>query len=179
MQASMGSSSDSSDSEDLPRLPFLASTARRPVAVARPSSNSESEQEDEDLPLFRRLAAPPSRGAPGPREPSARPVESREPAWASKICASRDPARAPQPKSAAPRDPARAPQPKKAKKSPESLTVHIDTVLLQDGSGGQVLNALQAQDYKCVIQSQPVARSITWSRSGEDVNVSSSSNPLL
>ncbi|XP_073462779.1 crossover junction endonuclease EME1 [Aquarana catesbeiana] len=168
----MSSSPESSDSDDLPRLPFLAASssstaaARRPIAAQTLISSSDSEQEVEELPLFRRLAAPPSRAAPAPRGPSARPPESR----GAKGGASSSSSRAPPTKSAASRDPARAPQPKKAKKCPESLEVHIDAVLLQDGSGGQVLNALQAQEYKCVIQSQPVARSITWSRSGEDSN---------
>ncbi|XP_040186668.1 crossover junction endonuclease EME1 [Rana temporaria] len=165
-------SSESSDSEDLPRLPFLASSstaaARRPVA-AQTISSSDSEQEVEELPLFRRLAAPPSRAAPAPRGHSARPPGSR---GAKRGGGGGAPSsRAPPTKSAASRDPAGAPQSKKAKKCPESLEVHIDAGLLQDGSGGgQVLNALQAQEYKCVIQSQPVARSITWSRSGEDGN---------
>ncbi|KAM5136018.1 crossover junction endonuclease EME1 [Mantella aurantiaca] len=186
----MSSSPASSDGESLPRLPFLATTARRPVAVVQLSS-SDSEEEECELPLFQRLAVPPSRGAPAAPELAG---ESRDKTAASrdnagapppKSTAPRAPFRAappkssaprdsvrgdPPPKSSAPRDLDRAPQPKKAKKCPESLAVHIDTVLLQDGSGGQVLNALQAQEYKCVIQSQPVAQSITWSRSGEDVN---------
>ncbi|XP_072259434.1 crossover junction endonuclease EME1 [Pyxicephalus adspersus] len=166
--------SESSDNEDLlPRVAFLASTARRPTAMVQLSS-SDSEQEAEELPLLQRLAAH------GQGEPSTNLAESREPVRAAardrpkatrkKSVRSRDPVSAPPPKSGPSRDPGTAPLPKKAKKSQESLIVHIDTVLLQDGSGGQVLNALQAQEYKCVIQSQPVARSITWSRSGEDVN---------
>ncbi|MEE6526716.1 hypothetical protein FKM82_027506 [Ascaphus truei] len=71
---------------------------------------------------------------------------------------------------AAPRDlpGAGPPPPKKAKKSPEHVTVRIDPGLLQGGCGGQVLSALQTQETPCVIQKQPVPRSITWSRAGED-----------
>ncbi|MEE6526717.1 hypothetical protein FKM82_027506 [Ascaphus truei] len=74
---------------------------------------------------------------------------------------------------AAPRDlpGAGPPPPKKAKKSPEHVTVRIDPGLLQGGCGGQVLSALQTQETPCVIQKQPVPRSITWSRAGEDTQV--------
>ncbi|XP_063315018.1 crossover junction endonuclease EME1 [Pelobates fuscus] len=54
--------------------------------------------------------------------------------------------------------------PSKGKKSPDNLTVLIDPGLLHCGQGGQVLSALQAQEIPCVIQTQPVARSITWTR---------------
>ncbi|KAE8576807.1 hypothetical protein XENTR_v10004325 [Xenopus tropicalis] len=69
-----------------------------------------------------------------------------------------------------PRVPGGGPQPKKGKKGQETVTVLIDPGILQNGCGGQVLSALQAQETPCVIQSQAIPRSITWSRSSADGN---------
>ncbi|KAM9296610.1 crossover junction endonuclease EME1 [Gastrophryne carolinensis] len=164
----MVSSSEDSDSDNLPRLPFLTTAAPRPVLVL------SSDDEAEELPLFRRLAAPPLPSCdviarpPGGAVPPllscdviARPAGGAAPRKA----AARPPA-----KSSASRDLIKAPQPKRAKKSPDKLTVCLEPGLLQDGSGGLVLSALQALEYHCVIQPQPMPWSITWSRSGEDIN---------
>ncbi|XP_075034001.1 structure-specific endonuclease subunit EME1 isoform X2 [Mixophyes fleayi] len=148
----MSCSAEVSDAEDLPQVSFLPAAARRRPEEVMVVSSSSSE-EDEEAPLFQRLIAPSSRDNP------ARPLGATAP---------RDPPLRPQKKISAPRDPAKVSQPKRGKKSPETVTVHIDTVLLQDGSGGQVLTALQAQEIHCVIRSQLVPRSITWSRTEGD-----------
>ncbi|XP_074016383.1 crossover junction endonuclease EME1 [Numenius arquata] len=44
------------------------------------------------------------------------------------------------------------------------ITVVLDPVLLQVEGGGQILNALQAANYSCVVESQAVPCSITWRR---------------
>ncbi|XP_009582190.1 PREDICTED: crossover junction endonuclease EME1 [Fulmarus glacialis] len=44
------------------------------------------------------------------------------------------------------------------------ITVVLDPVLLQGEGGGQILSALQAANYSCVVESQGVPRSITWRR---------------
>ncbi|XP_068007053.1 crossover junction endonuclease EME1 [Melanerpes formicivorus] len=44
------------------------------------------------------------------------------------------------------------------------ITVVLDEVLLQVDGGGQVLNALQAANYSCVVGNQAVPCSITWRR---------------
>ncbi|KFV45373.1 Crossover junction endonuclease EME1, partial [Gavia stellata] len=44
------------------------------------------------------------------------------------------------------------------------ITVVLDPVLLQVKGGGQILSALQAANYSCVIESQAVPCSITWRR---------------
>ncbi|XP_068118058.1 crossover junction endonuclease EME1 [Hyperolius riggenbachi] len=146
----MSSTSENSDAEDLPRVPFVAPSVAQRRAVLVLSSDSE-----EELPLLQRLAAPLSRDAAAPPAVSAAP----------RVAPKDKPAN-----HSAPRHQSRPPPPKRAKRIPESLTIQIDTVLLQGTLGGQVLSALQAQDHHCVIQPQPVARSITWSRSGEDFN---------
>ncbi|XP_053309311.1 crossover junction endonuclease EME1 isoform X1 [Spea bombifrons] len=58
---------------------------------------------------------------------------------------------------------------KKRKKTLDNVTVHVDPGLLQDGHGGEVLSALQAQELLCVIEPQAVTRSITWTRAGGPV----------
>ncbi|KAM3910049.1 crossover junction endonuclease EME1 [Leptodactylus fuscus] len=126
--------------------------------------SSDSDEELPELPLLQRLCRPPVGGA-GSHDPPARPPGVPAPKNPPQPrCSSRDPP----PRSAASRDPAKVSQPRKGKKSPEGVTVHIDTGLLQDGAGGQVLSALQAQETPCAIQTQPVPRSLTWSRSGEN-----------
>ncbi|KFP40757.1 Crossover junction endonuclease EME1, partial [Chlamydotis macqueenii] len=44
------------------------------------------------------------------------------------------------------------------------ITVVLDQVLLQVEGGGQILSALQAANYSCVVESQAVPCSITWRR---------------
>ncbi|KAK4811820.1 hypothetical protein QYF61_010322 [Mycteria americana] len=44
------------------------------------------------------------------------------------------------------------------------ITVVLDPVLLQVEGGGQILSALQAANYSCVVESQAVPCSITWRR---------------
>ncbi|KFV63663.1 Crossover junction endonuclease EME1 [Dryobates pubescens] len=44
------------------------------------------------------------------------------------------------------------------------ITVVLDEVLLQVDGGGQVLNALQAANYSCVVGNQAIPCSITWRR---------------
>ncbi|KFZ49137.1 Crossover junction endonuclease EME1, partial [Antrostomus carolinensis] len=44
------------------------------------------------------------------------------------------------------------------------ITVVLDSVLLQVEGGGQILSALQAANYSCVVESQAVPCSITWRR---------------
>ncbi|XP_064323360.1 crossover junction endonuclease EME1 [Phalacrocorax carbo] len=44
------------------------------------------------------------------------------------------------------------------------ITVVLDPVLLQVEGGGQILSALQAAKYSCVVESQAVPCSITWRR---------------
>ncbi|KFM07823.1 Crossover junction endonuclease EME1, partial [Aptenodytes forsteri] len=44
------------------------------------------------------------------------------------------------------------------------ITVVLDPVLLQVEGGGQILRALQAANYSCVVESQAVPCSITWRR---------------
>ncbi|XP_075702884.1 structure-specific endonuclease subunit EME1 isoform X1 [Rhinoderma darwinii] len=191
----MSSRSKASESEDLPRVPFLV-TAARQTDVMVLSSDSDDDQLP-DVPLLQRLCAPTLRDVPAPplggarprvisqrstssRDPPIRPLgaatsrnafrqrpSSRDlPAPPLVVAEQRDPPlRGP-----ASRDLDKVSQPKKGKKNSDVVTVHIDPVLLQDGSGGQVLSALQAQEIACVIQSQPVPRSITWSRTGESMD---------
>ncbi|XP_054702911.1 crossover junction endonuclease EME1 [Grus americana] len=44
------------------------------------------------------------------------------------------------------------------------ITVVLDPVLLQVEGGGQILSALQAANYSCVVENQAVPCSITWRR---------------
>ncbi|KAM9281759.1 crossover junction endonuclease EME1 [Morus bassanus] len=44
------------------------------------------------------------------------------------------------------------------------ITVVLDPVLLQAEGGGQILSALQAANYSCVVESQAVPCSVTWRR---------------
>ncbi|XP_075702885.1 structure-specific endonuclease subunit EME1 isoform X2 [Rhinoderma darwinii] len=200
----MSSRSKASESEDLPRVPFLV-TAARQTDVMVLSSDSDDDQLP-DVPLLQRLCAPTLRDVPAPplggarprvisqrstssRDPPIRPLgaatsrnafrqrpSSRDlPAPPLVVAEQRDPPlRGP-----ASRDLDKVSQPKKGKKNSDVVTVHIDPVLLQDGSGGQVLSALQAQEIACVIQSQPVPRSITWSRTGESMDGADHNNVTL
>ncbi|XP_066444231.1 crossover junction endonuclease EME1 [Eleutherodactylus coqui] len=169
-------SSSSSDVEELPPAPFLLPPARQaPVIVL--SSDSEDEQSAE-LPLLQRLLLPPL-GVAAPkkstasRDPPCRPA-ARYPVQlkpsSRKLSAPPPRAAAPPPRGAASRDPDKISLPRRGKKRPDVVTVYIDPVLLQDGPGGQVLSALQAQETPCIIQPQPVPRSITWSRATEDMD---------
>lgn len=167
----MSSSSEASEPEELPRVPFLAPVKRQAEVIMVVSSDSDDEQLP-DIPLRQRLCVPAPRdqqGAPpgnsSSRDPPAKPLGAAAPRNPPSHHLPAAPLRG-----HAPRDPAKVPQPRKGKKSLDVVTVHIDPVLLQDGSGGQVLSALQAQETPCVIQSQPVPRSITWSRNGESID---------
>ncbi|XP_069608492.1 crossover junction endonuclease EME1 [Ranitomeya imitator] len=180
----MSSGSEASEPDHLPPLPFrLSATRHTNVVVLSSSDDSDDDHHLADVPLLQRLCAPPlgvaapppafQRSSPSSVSPSG-PLEGASP----KTSSSRDlpaalapthqrnrPVRGP-----ASRDPAKVSQPRKGKKSADVVTVTIDTVLLQDGSGGQVLSALQAQETPCVIQAQPLPRSITWSRAGESID---------
>ncbi|KAG8565013.1 hypothetical protein GDO81_012666 [Engystomops pustulosus] len=170
----MSRSLDASDPEELPRVPFLAPTARSADVIMVLSSSDSEDDQLPDIPLLQRVRLQPA-GAAVPRLVPLKSTASRDPPRKPpaqlRTASHQPPAPAeqpvPPPRAAASRDPPKVSQPKKGKKSQEVLTVHIDTVLLQDGSGGQVLSALQAQETPCVIQSQPLPRSITWSRAGE------------
>ncbi|XP_075203612.1 structure-specific endonuclease subunit EME1 [Anomaloglossus baeobatrachus] len=178
----MSSSSEASEADDLPRVPFLVPATHRSNVIVL-SSDSDDDHSP-DLPLLQRLSAPPPGvAAPPPasqRSSSscvvpARPLGSAAPRTAPLQCsASRDPPAlrlmASDQRIRPTRDPSKVCQPRKGKKSADVVTVTIDPVLLQDGSGGQVLSALQAQESPCVIQSQPLPRSITWSRTGENID---------
>ncbi|XP_053564833.1 crossover junction endonuclease EME1 [Bombina bombina] len=135
----MSSASDLSDAEVLPPATFVSRTTRPPVLVL--SSDSE-----EETPVCFPVAQAQRNVAP-------RPLGGKT---------SHPP---PRPRGAtASRDNAGVSLPKKRAKDPEVVTVRIDPGLLQGGCGGQVLSALQAQETPCVIQSQTVPRSITWTR---------------
>ncbi|XP_073444140.1 crossover junction endonuclease EME1 [Dendrobates tinctorius] len=179
--------SSASEASEPDRLPFLVSATHHTNVVVLSSSDDSDDDDGSDVPLLQRLcAAPLGVAAPPPafqRSSSSsvsprRPLEVAAPKTSPTKCSSsRDlPALAPiaqrnRPvRGPASRDPAKVSQPRKGKKSADVVTVTIDTVLLQDGSGGQVLSALQAQETPCVIQSQPLPRSITWSRTGENIN---------
>ncbi|XP_044153897.1 crossover junction endonuclease EME1 [Bufo gargarizans] len=180
------SSSEASEPEALPPVPFLVRASRRDHVTVLSSSDSDDERIP-DVPLLQRLCRPPPLGAaasrPVPQKSvSSRDVSSRPQGAAAqrnppqqRPASSRDlPAQAdgcdPPLRGAAAPGPGKVSQSRKGKKSLDVVTVHIDTVLLQDGSGGQVLSALQAQETPCAIQSQPVPRSITWSRTAENID---------
>ncbi|KAG8446322.1 hypothetical protein GDO86_013959 [Hymenochirus boettgeri] len=134
------------EEEPLPRVQFLT---RREVLVL--SSDSEEDQE-----RHKSHAVPTSRGSKSRDPPPPRPLA------------------APKKKNTSGAGPSRAqpgpPVPKKGKKNPETVTVLIDPGVLQNAGGGLVLSSLQSQEIQCVIQTQPVPRSITWSRMSEDAN---------
>ncbi|KAM4691209.1 crossover junction endonuclease EME1 [Rhinophrynus dorsalis] len=150
----MSSLSDS-DSEDLPPVPFLSRrdvTSRPDVMVL--SSDSDEEQ---PLPLSSRLLGAPSSknlGAPSSKNLGGPASRNLAPTTSCVLPG--------------------APQNKKGKKNPDIVTVLIDPGLLQGGCGGQVLSCLQAQDTQCVIQTQPVPHSITWSRTSGDTEAEGS-----
>ncbi|XP_013972112.1 crossover junction endonuclease EME1 isoform X1 [Canis lupus familiaris] len=51
------------------------------------------------------------------------------------------------------------------------IVVGLDPVLLQMEGGGQLLEALQAMECRCVIEAQAMPRSITWRRRAEPAEV--------
>ncbi|XP_056405523.1 crossover junction endonuclease EME1 [Hyla sarda] len=171
----MSSSSEAIEPEDLSAVPFLVTAERQSNVIMVLSSSSDDEDELPGAPLLHRLHVPEARlelhRSTSSRDPLTKPLKgaarcppkqpsfSHEPLGASSLSSS---------------DAAKVPHPEKRKKidgkKMDVVTVHIDPVLLQDGSGGVVLSALQAQETPCVIQSHPVSRSITWSRSGVNID---------